>query len=202
MSDSILLNDGSSFLVLNDGTSKILLNTHVAPAPASSGRFTRRQRQQQIIPQLTIQDFTKLIITRPFMLKEFAMSLTSIPQLIQKVNLLLTFKSLYLRMASKPIHGLNLIKMALKMDEVKTFSFEESAKEWEKADTNREKSFSMSSTFVGKVTFTPQGNTLEIELNGIKYGFCNVPERIYDSFKGASSKGAYFTRIIKGNFDC
>ena len=32
MTDSILLNDGTSFLLLNDGTSKLLLNAHVAPS--------------------------------------------------------------------------------------------------------------------------------------------------------------------------
>jgi hypothetical protein len=43
---------------------------------------------------------------------------------------------------------------------------------------------------------------MEILLNGKRYNFCNVPQRVYDGFEGADSKGAYFNRIIKGQFDC
>ena len=39
-------------------------------------------------------------------------------------------------------------------------------------------------------------------LNGRTYGWCNVPQRIYDGWKGSASKGAYFNRAIKGQFDC
>tara|TARA_R110002020_G_scaffold42971_5_gene125362 strand:+ start:4629 stop:4763 length:135 start_codon:yes stop_codon:yes gene_type:complete len=44
---------------------------------------------------------------------------------------------------------------------------------------------------------------MEVYLNGEKwYDFCNVPERKFDSWKGADSKGAFFNRNIKGQHDC
>lgn len=67
---------------------------------------------------------------------------------------------------------------------------------------DREPIFDMPSSFVGKVTYTPDFNTMEIELLGRVYGFCGVPRRTFDAFEGASSKGAYFNRNIKGQFDC
>lgn len=67
---------------------------------------------------------------------------------------------------------------------------------------DREPSFDMSSSFVGKVTYTPDFQTMEISLSGKIYGFCGVPERTFDSFEGAGSKGAFFNRNIKGQFDC
>ena len=67
---------------------------------------------------------------------------------------------------------------------------------------DREPSFDMSSSFVGKVTYSPDFQTMEINLNGKVYGFCNVPERMFDSFEGAGSKGAFFNREIKQQFDC
>jgi len=67
---------------------------------------------------------------------------------------------------------------------------------------DREPTFDMPSSFVGKVTYSPDFSTLEIELLGRVYGFCGVPERIFDAFEGTSSKGAFFNRNIKGQFDC
>ena len=67
---------------------------------------------------------------------------------------------------------------------------------------DRERDFTHPSSFIGKVTYTPEFNTMEINLNGKVYGFCGVPERIFDAFEGAASKGAYFGRNIKGQFNC
>jgi len=67
---------------------------------------------------------------------------------------------------------------------------------------DREPSFTHPSSFVGKVTYTPELQTMEILLNGNVYGFCDVPERVFDGFDGAGSKGIYFNNTIKGNFDC
>ena len=39
-------------------------------------------------------------------------------------------------------------------------------------------------------------------LNGERYVWCGVPARKYESWKGANSKGAFFAREIKGQFDC
>lgn len=88
----------------------------------------------------------------------------------------------------------------IKLEEFKDDIDEEEIKDIPKRD--REINFQHSSSFVGKVTFTPDLNTMEINLNGKVYGFCNVPERIFDGFEGAPSKGAYFGRNIKGQFDC
>jgi len=43
---------------------------------------------------------------------------------------------------------------------------------------------------------------MEIILNGKTYEFCNVSERLYDSFEGANSKGAFFNREIRTLHDC
>ncbi len=67
---------------------------------------------------------------------------------------------------------------------------------------DREPSFDEPSSFVGRVIYTPEIQTMEINLNGRVYGFCGVPERTFDSFEGAGSKGAFFNRAIKGQFDC
>ena len=43
---------------------------------------------------------------------------------------------------------------------------------------------------------------MSVILNGQEYSFCNVPERKYDAWKGADSKGEYFNRNIKTQHDC
>ena len=125
----------------------------------------------------------------------------------------------------KSLNGINIIKKAMSMSEVRTFSFRESSQNWESADTlsdldkriktlndkidelqrdlnPREKDFSHPSSFVGTVTYTPESNTMEITMNGNVYGFCGVPERIFDAFEGASSKGAFYNRSIRSQFNC
>jgi len=64
------------------------------------------------------------------------------------------------------------------------------------------KAFTGSSSFVGNVRYNSFDNSMRVLLNGKAYTFCDVPERVYDSFKGASSKGAYFNRILKKQFSC
>jgi len=58
------------------------------------------------------------------------------------------------------------------------------------------------SSFVGKVTYTPALQSMEINLNGNLYGYCNVPQRIFDGFSSAGSKGEYYNRSIKGQYNC
>ena len=67
---------------------------------------------------------------------------------------------------------------------------------------DREPSFDQVSSFVGKVTYSRDFQTMEINLSGKIYGFCRVPERVFDGFEGAGSKGVYFNQTIKGSFDC
>jgi hypothetical protein len=43
---------------------------------------------------------------------------------------------------------------------------------------------------------------MRVILNGKTYNFCNVPHRIYDAFEGSDSKGAFFARSIRTQFDC
>lgn len=66
----------------------------------------------------------------------------------------------------------------------------------------RELDFQAPSTVVGEVIYTPDDQTMTIELNGNTYNYCSVPQAIFTSFKGASSKGAYYNRSVKGQFDC
>ncbi len=365
MSDSVLLNDGTSFVLLNDGSSQVLLNAHgviVEEVPTGGAWPRLKRRLRRRIPFREETQFSQMIQAKPIMIRTMETSLKGIPLLRQYfvkitdimmrpitiTNELLTsyvlkpivknnvrfgitspaphfavtqeivaariklmpirtqyFSTQY---TIKDLHGIELIRKAMKMSATKSFEFRESSQEWEDVlipktmreginstklnklwneltisqrkklldkmkldptlsnlefdqlptavqktftDTNkddllkvlglivgvsllglflnildappskpiseikdepiepfkpdkpdREPTFDMPSSFVGKVTYSPDFNTLEIELLGRVYGFCGVPERIFDSFEGASSKGAYFNRNIKGQFDC
>ena len=62
--------------------------------------------------------------------------------------------------------------------------------------------FTHTSSFVGNVRYDRDTHEMRILLNSSPYNFCNVSERLYDSFEGASSKGAFFNREIKSLHDC
>jgi len=84
------------------------------------------------------------------------------------------------------------------------FEFKEAIDEhWESLIQEvRFKAFTHSSSFVGNVKYDQDNQSMEIILNGSTYDFCNVSERLYDSFEGANSKGAFFNREIKTLHDC
>ena len=67
---------------------------------------------------------------------------------------------------------------------------------------DRQPSFNQPSSFVGQVEYFPDELSMNIRLNNKLYSFCNVSERLYDSFEGAGSKGAFFNREIKTLHDC
>jgi len=64
--------------------------------------------------------------------------------------------------------------------------------------------FKFVSAFIGLVTFTPDGETMTITMTntGTTYNYCGVPPRIFDNFRDSPSKGKYYNRAIKGQFDC
>jgi len=84
------------------------------------------------------------------------------------------------------------------------FEFKEALDEhWESLIQEvRFKAFTHSSSFVGNVKYDQDNQSMEIILNGKTYDFCNVSERLYDSFEGANSKGAFFNREIRTLHDC
>lgn len=83
------------------------------------------------------------------------------------------------------------------------FVFVESAAEWQGILTEqRFRAFTHSSSFVGNVRYDQDLQQMVIILNGKEYTFCNVPERVFDAFSGANSKGAFFNRNIKGQYNC
>ena len=89
--------------------------------------------------------------------------------------------------------------------EVEHYLMEDSTNSGQKSDTvgNPEfKAFTHSSSFVGNVLWDRESREMDILLNGNKYHFCNVSERLFDSFEGAGSKGAFFNREIKTLHDC
>lgn len=89
--------------------------------------------------------------------------------------------------------------------EYEHYLYEDSTNSGQYSDTvgNPEfKSFTHSSSFVGNVLWDRESQEMDILLNEKKYHFCDVSERLFDSFEGASSKGAFFNRIIKGLHDC
>jgi len=79
---------------------------------------------------------------------------------------------------------------------IKIFEFNEEIKD------EALRAFTHSSSFVGNVTYDQDNQGMTILLNGKEYSFCGVPERIFDAFEGADSKGAYFARNIKEQFNC
>ena len=64
--------------------------------------------KQIVIPQdeFTITDFSKMLILRPYILREFLRNIVS------EKNIFPILKSLSVRIASKPIYGISIIKMA------------------------------------------------------------------------------------------
>jgi len=120
-----------------------------------------------------------------------------IETMIKKQNHLLQKKDEKISKLTKLTKYLSILQMIESIgDNIQTFSFAEK--------TNNEKliAFTGSSSFVGNVRYDDEDQSMRIILNGKVYNFCNVPQRIFDSFEGAASKGAFFGRSIKGQFDC
>ena len=199
----LLLNDGSN-LGLNDGSSLLLNEAGPEHDEGSSGggifrRFRRTLYKQEQQQQLTIQDFSRLITSRPFLLQDFVRAILLIPQVHKNLNLLSA------AIKSTPTAIKHLLLQAIRIEQTDSFTINEPASQWIKSgldNEDREKSFEHSSSFIGEVIYTAESQTMTIILNGKLYGFCNISERIFDSFKGAASKGAYFSRNISEQFDC
>ena len=86
---------------------------------------------------------------------------------------------------------------------IKVFDFSESLEAWKDfISEQRFKSFTHSSSFVGNVRYDQDLQEMTALLGGERYTWCNVPQRVFDGWEGANSKGAYFAREIKGLFDC
>jgi len=88
--------------------------------------------------------------------------------------------------------------------ESKEFSFSENLDEhWLNIIQEvRFRAFTHTSSFVGNVRYDQDLQEMTIILNGKEYTFCNVPERKFEAFRGADSKGAYFNRNIRTLHDC
>ena len=82
------------------------------------------------------------------------------------------------------------------------FEFLDKPENWTALLQERITAFTHSSSFVGQVIYDSEVQEMSIILAGEKYVFCGVPDRVYDAFEGATSKGSFFTREIKGQFDC
>ena len=104
-----------------------------------------------------------------------------VKKIIQAVNILGHLESIDHMQATNPVVG---------------FEF------YEEAIDPILQAFTHSSSFIGNVRYNRETQGMRILLNGKTYNFCNVPERIYDAFEGADSKGAYFARNIRTQFDC
>ena len=177
----VLLNDGSNIL-LNDGTSKLLLN-EAEPEHGSSGggifaRFRRTlYRQEQ---QLTVQEFSKLIISRPFLLQDFVRAILLIPQVHKNLNLLSA------AITSKPIALAHLLLQAIRIGQTDRFTINESADQWIKSglnDPEREKDFTHSSSFIGEVIHNVKEETMTIILQNKLYDYCKISLYVFLGFK-------------------
>ncbi len=99
---------------------------------------------------------------------------------------------------------INLLESYVRfLDEKKTihtFTFKEKHSAW-KVLTEVD-AFAHSSTFIGRVIWDEESLDMSIVISGKTYVFCGVGGRTFEGFRGSDSKGAYFNRIIKGQFDC
>jgi len=59
-----------------------------------------------------------------------------------------------------------------------------------------------SSSFVHRICYQKQSKYLIVRLNNTYYHYCRLPQGTYNSWLSASSKGRYYNRNIKGNYDC
>ena len=107
---------------------------------------------------------------------------------------------------AKTLHGINIIRKAIAMENELSFSFNEAPREWvgSKIYTDAAKflQFDQSSSFVGNVVYEKATEEMLIVLGDRIYNFCRVPRSIYNGFRRASSKGKYFNSFIKGLWDC
>lgn len=78
----------------------------------------------------------------------------------------------------------------IREDDTQSFNFE--------TEIAPEDSMSPSSTVIAKAEYFPKEQTMMIYINGNQYPYYNVPYRLWDSFKGAQSKGAAYNRLFKG----
>jgi len=90
----------------------------------------------------------------------------------------------------------------LRKKKKKKFEFNESHEVWEDLLKERTVAFTHSSSFIGNVIYDSDSQDMKITLSGEAYVFCNVPDRVYDAFEGAGSKGSFFNREIRQLFDC
>jgi hypothetical protein len=62
----------------------------------------------------------------------------------------------------------------------------------------------MPSTAIGDIDYDPDNRRLWISFvtNGRRYVYFDVPLDVYDGFLHASSKGAFFNRHIRDQYDC
>jgi len=99
-------------------------------------------------------------------------------------------------------HYMDVLKEIDKMDTTITSSRIESFSFDEQTTDPILRAFTGSSSFVGNVRYNRETQEMRVLLNGKPYTFCGVPERRFDAWEGADSKGAFFAREIKGQFDC
>ena len=61
----------------------------------------------------------------------------------------------------------------------------------------------MDSSLIREARYWPDHKALELCLTGgRRYLYLGVPADVAKGFAGAQSKGAFFNRVIRGQFDC
>ena len=104
----------------------------------------------------------------------------------------------------KPILEMVRRNLLILEGRVETFAFEDTniPAVGDPINFDREPTFQNPSSFIGLVTYFPDTQDMIVVLNGKPYNYCNVPQRVFDAFKGADSPGAYYNRNIKGILVC
>ena len=58
------------------------------------------------------------------------------------------------------------------------------------------------SSFVNRICYLEESHYLLVSLSGPYYHYCGVPERLFESWISASSKGRFYNTYVKGRYDC
>lgn len=180
-------------------TGKLLLDSRSLAKSFVFLEKVRNESKGAVILKGIIEDAKSKLLIRNriesfgFMERQFLLksSMESLDKIMKKAE---KFKRI-----NKAVTKYNLMESATKL--------QKSPKKYEFAfhETVHDESlraFTHSSSFIGNVQYNPAEQKMRIIINGKQYLYCSIPERLFDAFSGADSKGRFFTRFIRDQYEC
>ncbi|MCK8687937.1 KTSC domain-containing protein [Pseudomonas umsongensis] len=58
------------------------------------------------------------------------------------------------------------------------------------------------SSFVHRICYQPDQSYLVVLLDNTYYHYCRIPSQVVSQWLNADSKGRFYNKMIKGDFDC